>query len=1660
MTKSFKYKAFISYSHQDKKWGDWLHKKLEAYRVPKELVGKQTGVGVVPKRLFPIFRDREELPTSHELGRVINKALRDSSHLVVICSPRSAKSLWVNEEIKEFKKLGKRDNILCMIVDGEPNSGDKPGMEKDECFPEAAKYEIGENGELTDKRTEPIAADAREGKDGKRNALLKLIAGLINVGFDNLKQRDLARRQKRMVVLSTVSLALFAIMAGLTFWALDQQQKAKLSQVLANQEKIKAITANEKLKNEIYKNEVINIQSVLKQASELMDEGNFINSQEVLYSIPEKLRNWEWKFFAHELNSKFKNGHKSKILNAEFSPDGSMAYSQSEKTVKIWSAYTEQNTFTAEHAHPVEFVQFSIDSTLVLTLSGGRIRVYDIKNGILISTIGDKDLTVYSASFSDDGSKIVITNGPNINGNMPMSGFSSVWDVKNGKHLLSLKSKGPHYPEFGRFLSEDRLIITTSRKRKLSRESEHKHFEDIRKTKKRMIDSGTSEEKIEELCKIKIQNADFVLWNAKTGNQIKSLAKKQTTQNPAFEKNDKNPFGYSKGPSPPSIKNDQIRRPLLEQTNDRNTEIIFNKKTQISDDEQQIVKLIYDRTLLVVASREKKTLEDYFTFLAEEEKKIIKRKKFFEENKKNGPKLNDDEKTWLEKIKSDYLNTKKKFEKLRSTAQLINSKNNENELEIVNVEIFRTNMLKRIFSHTFFPNNNNKIEEEISFGDKSDPMILPNLKLSYAPQILASLDIAYPDDGRRKPILMSSNSKYPLSGGINSAKTFNPLYFILPKFSTHKSDALQYTQARKYISGTEFKFGLIDSNNHILISKSSSINAPLLINNNLENPIKKPVLSDGLPPLPPLSGSRDQSKKTVQVTIPTIDLNLKTKPTDLKNSNLFHTLSPDGLRFITSRNREISFLNTFPTKPKKITKNQYFKKRITAEVLSISKDRHKIIIKSTFENPFIGEVNCIKIQDYNNSRVFRQFPCPNTFSKEIEDLLTKKKLTYLLNATKESFIDDISSEIQKSTNFPKNPLQILRQITHQDNIDIKKIKLLIDNLTRDNLPSNSALNIIFKYYLSEELNKIKETSIPVDNVIIWEKELKKGMNNFKMFMNGNFPNFKILDINNSLNKYAIKYKDSYHELKQMEDYYNESRLQSFRDNELNKLKEAYPKNWHYLWKRHTKYVEDLPKLISKKKVEITEFKSDFLRYEKAYYLESIEDEKKRTMSKKAKLWTIQTHRSYQLLINSWLKLTRSVIQPLLREILVAHNICLHSSEVLTADFSPNYQNIITAYDDKTIRVWDLDINSSTITVNSLPNLKSITFLPPDGNTFAEFSNEKSTIRIRNSSDGSIVQSVPWQYPTMVYYNKKPYSFSKNAEYLALIGPNLNLIIYDLVESREISIPIELNEFKIDYLLFSATSDKLFISAKNGPVILTDPNKLSDYIFLENSEGDFAKTKTFTFLPGEQRIIRVQNINYFSYDSKIWESKYGKKLGRFSKNLSALKEQPNWDTIKLISNVKKVDLSSTNTVNGSSLFQLKEMKKIYHFAKNKIKEKKYKEADGELLLLSKFSTPNRNGLVNFIQVNVEITRIKINLKKAEDEMEKGDWILARKCLDSYLKEVDSSDLIQGKLIEDNTDPARNEPEVIGLKQRVDKETFNEILFDEHKVLKKRLETFRK
>ncbi len=84
-------------------------------------------------RLGTFFRDRDELPSSGDLGATIREALAESAALIVICSPAAAQSRWVNAEVEAFRASGRGDRVLCFVVDGEPGSAD-PAQQ---CFPPA-----------------------------------------------------------------------------------------------------------------------------------------------------------------------------------------------------------------------------------------------------------------------------------------------------------------------------------------------------------------------------------------------------------------------------------------------------------------------------------------------------------------------------------------------------------------------------------------------------------------------------------------------------------------------------------------------------------------------------------------------------------------------------------------------------------------------------------------------------------------------------------------------------------------------------------------------------------------------------------------------------------------------------------------------------------------------------------------------------------------------------------------------------------------------------------------------------------------------------------------------------------------------------------------------------------------------------------------------------------------------------------------------------------------------------------------------------------------------------------------------------------------------------------------------------------------------------------
>ena len=217
-----RYRAFISYSHRDRAWADWLHRTIEAWRPPRALVGRVTAQGPVPERLSPLFRDRDELPASADLSRVITEALERSAHLIVICSPAAAASRWVNEEILAFKRLHGEERIFALIVEGDPDSDD-PAVA---CFPPALRFQLGADGALSGETLEPAAADARDSGDGRANARLKLIAGLLGVGLGELTQRE-AIAQRRRLRLTQALAAILALLAAAAIWFAISAQRER-----------------------------------------------------------------------------------------------------------------------------------------------------------------------------------------------------------------------------------------------------------------------------------------------------------------------------------------------------------------------------------------------------------------------------------------------------------------------------------------------------------------------------------------------------------------------------------------------------------------------------------------------------------------------------------------------------------------------------------------------------------------------------------------------------------------------------------------------------------------------------------------------------------------------------------------------------------------------------------------------------------------------------------------------------------------------------------------------------------------------------------------------------------------------------------------------------------------------------------------------------------------------------------------------------------------------------------------------------------------------------------------------------------------------------------------------------------------------------------------
>jgi hypothetical protein len=218
-----RYRAFLSYSHHDEAFARWLHRELERWVVPRDLVGRETPRGRIPPHLRPIFRDRDDFAGGASLRQATVEAIGASEFMVVLCSPAAAGSAYVTEEVRLFKALGRADRVIPVIVAGEPNDAD------DECFPRSVKYTLAADGSIGAEPAEPLAADARDSGDGRTRAAAKVVAGLLGVAFDEIVRRAEQARKRRISMLAGGGLGAAAFATAFSAYALIESHRAQLA---------------------------------------------------------------------------------------------------------------------------------------------------------------------------------------------------------------------------------------------------------------------------------------------------------------------------------------------------------------------------------------------------------------------------------------------------------------------------------------------------------------------------------------------------------------------------------------------------------------------------------------------------------------------------------------------------------------------------------------------------------------------------------------------------------------------------------------------------------------------------------------------------------------------------------------------------------------------------------------------------------------------------------------------------------------------------------------------------------------------------------------------------------------------------------------------------------------------------------------------------------------------------------------------------------------------------------------------------------------------------------------------------------------------------------------------------------------------------------------
>lgn len=471
MNKPLKYFAFISYKREDEEWAVWLQHELEYYHLPASLNGRED----LPKVFRPVFRDIDELKAGN-LPEKIHEALASSANLIVICSPRSADSIWVNKEIETFVEIGNEkginnlDRVFPFIVEGTPHAKDK----SQECFPKVLR-------DLPDDK-ERIGGNVNE--SGRDKAFIKVMAGMLpNVSMDmlwNRYERDKAEEERRkreerdnLLALQSRYVAEKALEVMNDIFPYDNGKAACMAlEVLPKnleqpdrplvseaeyvlRDAMFECTTLVEIEDVGYCRAVNNRIAVFSGYSGPYDTLDHATGELVRAKVPPESHTIR----IYDINTGEKineyNGHTCKyclysegMMVAFFTDDGSWGLREATTGKCLFTLYKDNRTLS--------FVAFSSDNSLVATVTDdyrtkhpNEIGIWDIKTGVCKQIIKGNTNKINSLKFGRDLNTLIISSKDGVR----------IWDIKTGCCTCFIQEENGCYYSYADFLSRPNMIV-------------------------------------------------------------------------------------------------------------------------------------------------------------------------------------------------------------------------------------------------------------------------------------------------------------------------------------------------------------------------------------------------------------------------------------------------------------------------------------------------------------------------------------------------------------------------------------------------------------------------------------------------------------------------------------------------------------------------------------------------------------------------------------------------------------------------------------------------------------------------------------------------------------------------------------------------------------------------------------------------------------------------------------------------------------------------------------------------------------------------------------------------------------------------------------------------------------------------------------------------